>query len=284
VRKQEFLPVALLGVIAGFIVVQAVSMRDSRPHPSDSAAASAPAVEVAAGSAGAVTDSARAIPPQVANNVASDSGGLDDLDVVRVSSREPPPVRDLATVQMLVRDGSPGTYLPNMLVLQDDLLFRWPDRRANAIRVWIERDPAIPDWDSDYAVVAEHAFEEWQQAGFPLRFLVLRDSASTEIKIRWITSFPDSGSKLGMTRRLTDQHGWIHAAELTVATHDATGRRLPPAVVAGTARHEIGHALGLGHSSDATDVMYPESRTTAISAADRATLRLLYILPPGSVR
>lgn len=292
-RTQDLVPVGLLGIIAAFIIVQAIGMRDSRPPEQIEPVVDQPSLPAPArpGSTQAATvpdsstDTARAI----ADTVASTDSTRDrtDVDVVQVPSAGAAPQRDLATVQMLIRDGSPGTYLLNMLAEQGDLVVRWPDRRAEAIRVWIERNPNVPDWNSNYAVVAEHAIEEWQRAGFPLRFLILRDSANTEIKIRWVTRLPDDtggGAKLGMTRKLRDQYGWIHGAELTIATRDARGRSLPAETVAGTARHEIGHALGLGHSPSPRDVMFPESRTTVISATDRATLRLLYLLPPGMAR
>jgi predicted Zn-dependent protease len=172
-----------------------------------------------------------------------------------------------------------------MLEEENHFLTRWPDRRMNALRVWIDRNPTVSRWDQRYFVVAANAFDEWRLAGFPVAFDVVLDSTKTNIQIRWVTQFPRSGqNQIGVTKRRRDQHGWLISAEITIATHDADGDPLPPATVFGAARHEIGHALGLGHSPDAADVMHALSNATVISASDRATLHLLYKLPPGIVK
>jgi hypothetical protein len=44
-----------------------------------------------------------------------------------------------------------------------------------------------------------------------------------------------------------------------------------------------GSAIGFDQVQRGT-IMFPESQTTSITGADRATLKLLYTLPPGSVR
>jgi predicted Zn-dependent protease len=48
--------------------------------------------------------------------------------------------------------------------------------------------------------------------------------------------------------------------------------------------HEVGHAMGMPHSTDSADVMFPTTRTGVLTERDLATARLLYSLPPGSLK
>jgi hypothetical protein len=190
-----------------------------------------------------------------------------------------------AEMRRRVANLASGTYVDDILTEQDSALYRWPERLSDAVRVYIEPSSSVPGWDPGYPGMAQEVFEEWSLAGFPLRFAFVLDSTNADLSIRWRDRFPDEdGQRIGVTERVQTSDFQIASATISIALRDSVGRMLPPAVVGGIVRHEVGHALGLNHANDPSSVMYREAATMTISASDRATLRLLYLVPGGSLR
>jgi predicted Zn-dependent protease len=205
-----------------------------------------------------------------------------DIGVATVQSSTPAPERDIEKIRALIAE-TPGTYMADMLADLDGKLVRWPDRRQEGLRIWVQASTTVPNWDTRYAQMARDAFDDWgRDSELPIRFDFILDSASSDIRIVWSDRFPASvGQRVGVTHRTADQHGWLTNAEIEVAIHDSTGHTIPPTALVGIVRHEAGHALGMGHSNDQRTKMYPTEMRPDITSSDRSTLRLLYQLPPG---
>jgi hypothetical protein len=180
---------------------------------------------------------------------------------------------------------TPGTYLGDMIEEGGSQVVRWPDATLHPLRVWVQSAPSLRDWSDNDVQLARDALSEWQAPGIPLRFDFVLDSASADIRMEWTEQFAASmGRRVGTTALTYDQYGWIAAAEITAALHDSLGRSLPRLDLAGVLRHEAGHSLGLGHSRDPKTKMYPVETVADIQPLDRATLSLLYTLPPGHLK
>ena len=190
-----------------------------------------------------------------------------------------------AELRRRVDNLSSGTYMNDILAEQDSTLYRWPDRLGDALRVYVEPSSPLAAWNPQYPQLARAVFDEWSEAGFPLRFTFILDSTDADISIRWIDRFPPAeGQRIGVTERTQGSDYLIARARVDVALHDSTGRQLAPVIIGGIVRHEVGHALGLNHSGDPSSVMYREAATLVIGASDRATLRTLYLVPAGSLK
>jgi hypothetical protein len=192
------------------------------------------------------------------------------------------PDDDRAEIRRKVRDAEATTYIGDILHERDSSLARWADRNGIPLTVWIQSRTNVPDFSPVYAQRVRQAFEEWDAIGLPLRFEIVDDSADAEVHVDWVDRFKTPIS--GRTRWARDEDWVITDANITLAMHHHQGDQLDPESMRAMALHEIGHLLGLDHTRDSLSIMAPKVRVRQLSAADRATVRLLYALPTGPIR
>ncbi len=144
-----------------------------------------------------------------------------------------------------------------------------------------------------YQAIVRAAFARWDQVA-NLTFKQVADSSSVDIRIGW-GNF--SGTELGETDysslNITSE-GQVFRPGTTVRLEDPSIRPVGTGMsdtYQGTATtlyqtvlHEIGHALGLAHSSNTTDIMYPSlgPGDTNLGSADIQGIQILYGAAAGS--
>ena len=99
--------------------------------------------------------------------------------------------------------------------------------------------------------------------------------------VKWIDRFNEPIS--GKTVWSRDDSWWIVDGDITIALHHRDGDPLDAPQVRAIALHEIGHLLGLDHTTDASNIMAPRVRVRELSSADQATIRLIYSVPAGKI-
>jgi hypothetical protein len=186
----------------------------------------------------------------------------------------------LATRQQLTREVG-VTYLDSLMVSTDSVLRRWPDRYGVPLRVALI-EGGVKGYAPRLADFVRQALERWEASGIGIRFQVVDDTAGSDVQVRWIDHFDID--RAGQTDLTWDQSGRVRRALISLALRTNDGTQLPDAAVLSVAVHEVGHALGLPHSADSADVMFPATRTAELSERDRRTAAVLYRLPPGTVR
>ena len=260
-KRFEIIPFTLLGALATFIVLQ------MRTTP----IASEPIVAMAE------------VPPPV-SSVTSNGGTLEPEDARPVEA----PLRvdavsfDAMDVRTRIAMGEAGTYIGEILAGRDSSLARWPERSIEPLRVWVDADPGLEAWNPDFAVHARESFASWSDVGIPVRFVFVVDESHADVKLTWVDRFDEQIS--GKTHWARDENWWITDGNIQLALHHNDGHPLDTAAIRAIALHEVGHLLGLDHTADETSIMTPKVRVRDLSNADRATIRLLYTLPAGSIR
>lgn len=186
----------------------------------------------------------------------------------------------LATRRRL-RDEQEHVYLDSLMVDADSLIRRWPEATRSPLRVALVLG-GVDGYRPDMADFARAAFQTWAGLGLGFQFIEVTDTSGAEIVVRWTERLDQD--RTGQTDLSWSSDGAVHGARIVLAVHNPDGSSLPEDALRTVTLHEVGHALGLPHSGDSNDVMFPSSRAVSPSDRDRQTLELLYLLPMGDIR
>jgi hypothetical protein len=202
-----------------------------------------------------------------------------------VSAPETPAMDLLVRLEARRRVERAGTavYLDSLLAETDSVLRRWPERPGQPVTVAFARDSLFELTDGGDAAVRD-AFALWLTLALGTQVLFVDDTTGAEIVVGWRDRFDESEPHTGLANLEVASDGTIQHGRITLALHDPKGKRLDRQATLTTAVHEVGHILGLAHSANPGDIMFPSPRSPVLSERDRRTAELIYSLPPGSVK
>jgi predicted Zn-dependent protease len=111
----------------------------------------------------------------------------------------------------------------------------------------------IEKGSKDLERITESAFSKWEKSLYSIHFKNVKDNDGADINIKFKKGNVNQG---GQAEIYFDQKGFIDYVKISVSK-TSNGTELNQTMLEHIIKHEIGHALGLGHSQFPHSLMYP---------------------------